>query len=222
MRKKIRNEKLKIVIIDDHPAILEGVSSLLKNDSNLEIVGLSQSIESGLKEILKNKPSLIITDISIQTNLEGIEFIKALRKRFSKIKILAYSMHIEPVIVEKAIQAGANGFISKQECTQNILQAISEIRNGKFYISERISRTMAVNSLNKNDKNSDTNIWKLSARELEIFSYIGEGVSTQGISKNLCLSVSTIESHRANIKKKLQFRTNSELVKNAVIWRTAF
>ncbi len=142
--------------------------------------------------------------------------MKAVKKRFPKIKILAYSMHTDPVYVEKAIRAGADGFVTKEENSKNVANAIREILSGKLHISEKISGSVLKILLSKKEEDQNMAVEKLTDREFEIFQYIGNGIATRKISKILCLSISTIESHRMNIKKKLHLSTNAELVQSAI------
>lgn len=218
-----RKKKYKIVVIDDHPIVRHGLRELINSDSNYVVCGEAEDSESGWNLIKKHKPDLAIIDISLKDS-NGIDFIKAVLRRIPDFLILVISMHDENMYGERALRAGARGYIMKQVATDKVLEGIREILNGELYISEELSARM-INKLignRRKDNQSIISVDRLSDRELEVFRYIGSGFSVKEIAGKMNLSVKTIETYRQNTKIKLKLGSSSELNRFAIQWVNQF
>lgn len=221
LRTAREHRKIRVVIIDDHPLIREGLSALLARDPQIEVCGEAEDVTSGVKLIETLSPDLAIVDISLQEG-SGLDLVRRVRNGRSTVRILVSSMHDEGLFAERALRAGAAGYINKHEASGRILTAISEILAGKIYVSDRISSRMLRRGTQTGQpqltRSNDTAVSELSDRELEIFTMIGEGLATSEIAKKLHRSVKTIETHRQRIKEKLGLETGAELTREALHW----
>jgi DNA-binding NarL/FixJ family response regulator len=209
---------VKILIIDDHPAVREALCARIAQSADLQICGEAEDETTGLQLTIDQKPDIIITDITLKKG-DGIDLIKRIKARDEAARILVWSMHSENLYAERALRAGARGYITKEEATQQIIDAIRQVLAGKVYLSpamrERLlRRTVGGDNLDKSP------IDALSDRELEVFRLIGQGVKSQDIADRLHLSVKTVETHRDRIKKKLDLKDATELIRRAVLWVT--
>jgi DNA-binding NarL/FixJ family response regulator len=209
--------KKTILIVDDHPLVRKGIRSLLEQESDLKVAGEASSRGEVLDMIRKQIPDLILLDISLQGS-DGIEVTKAIRSEFESVPILIVSMHDESLYAERALRAGANGYIMKQEVAESVIKAIRHVLSGKIYVSDTM-RQKVLRDLTQPAANIRTSpIERLSDRELEVFRLIGEGRGTREISEALHLSIKTIETYRAHIKEKLSIKNAAELARRAVNW----
>jgi len=160
----------------------------------------------------------MIVDISLKGSTNGIDLIKSLKKRYPKIKSLVLSMHEENLYAERAIKAGAKGYIMKNDLTDNIVKAIRIILSGNLYLSDSITSKLINNIVNE-DKNDELEIKKLSDRELEVFQLVSKGIKTSDIAKEMNISVKTVEAHKLSIKTKLNLKNSNELNKYAIEWK---
>jgi len=208
---------LNIFVVDDHPIVYNGLEMLLSKEKDLYICGHAESASETLKYLNKEKePDLIIIDISLKGNVNGIDLLKTVKQRFPKIKPLVLSMHDEELYAERAIRAGAMGYLKKEELTTTIIKAIRDIASGNFFLSDKMSKKI-LNKLFLGKKDLSLNSFeKLSNREFEIFQFIGEGYSTSEIAKKLNVSVKTVDTHKYRMKNKLGLSSSSELIKLAV------
>ncbi len=215
------NQRASIVIVDDHPIVANGIQQLIDREPDMKVIQSVQDAESAIKCIEKNTPDLMIVDISLKGATNGIDLIKSLKKRYPKIKSLVLSMHEENLYAERAIKAGAKGYIMKNDLTDNIVKAIRSILNGNLYLSELITSKLLNQMVNEEEKSSydDTEMEKLSDRELEIFQFIARGIKTGDIAKEINISVKTVEAHKLRIKNKLNLKSSSELNKYAIEWK---
>lgn len=208
-------EKKKIVVVDDHPVCRKGIIQLLTMESDLEVCGEAESTDEALEIIDKNKPDLAIVDLSLK-NSSGIDLIKIAKARFGQhLKMIVISMHEETLLVERAIRAGARGYVTKREAATHLISAVRSVLDGKFYLSDATKDKTLHSEFAGENENS---MFLLSDRELEIFQLIGEGLTTSLIAKNLHLSIKTVEGYRANIRTKLNLKDNMELIRQAVRW----
>ncbi len=211
-------EIIKIIIVDDHPIVSDGIRQLIEREDDMNVCLAVQDAESALKGIEKHSPDLIVVDISLKGAANGIDLIKGVKKRYPRIKALVLSMHDENLYAERAIKAGAKGYIMKNDLTDNIIKAIRKIMDGNLYLSENITSRLLnilVNDTN-NDENQD--IKKLSDREFQIFQLIARGYKTGDIGKEINISVKTVEAHKLRIRHKLDLKNSSELIKYAIDW----
>ena len=210
-------ENKKIYIVDDHPLMRKGLAMTIEKEIGFEVCGQSESAEEAISEILDLKPDVSVVDISLP-GMNGIELIKNVLHQEPDLKILVVSRHDEELYAERAIRAGAKGYLMKLEAAEILVTAIHQILKGGIYLSDTIGTKMIMKLASGNAAKSDNPLDLLSDRELEVFELTGKGLSTKEISQNLHISVKTVESHRANIKDKLQIDTANELMRHAVKW----
>jgi DNA-binding NarL/FixJ family response regulator len=208
----------KIIIVDDHPLVRQGMKKVIEKEQGLSVISEAGSAEEAIRCISQEEPDLAIVDISLESEASGIDLIKAMKERYGKVRVLVLSMHDENIYAERALRAGARGYVAKKEAPAVIIQAIRTVMNGELYLSGRISMKIIDRLFQGRESGTGSLPEILSDRELEIFRMIGGGMSTGDIAKKLNISVNTIESHRKKIKDKLGLQKGPELVKAAVQW----
>ncbi len=209
-----RKTKYKIMIVDDHPIMREGLAQLINHEKDLGICGQFEEATKAFEGIATLKPDIAIVDISLKGS-SGIELLKNIKVHYPKLLVLVLSMHDESLYAERVLRAGASGYIMKQEATERVLVALRKVLNGEIYLSEKMS-TKLMHQLVGGRVSSGSLMERLSDRELEVFGLIGQGRGTREIAEQLHLSVKTIESHRAHIKEKLNLKNATELVHRAI------
>jgi DNA-binding NarL/FixJ family response regulator len=215
---EIGKKQLKIFVVDDHRIVSESLKQRLDQEEDMTVCGIAENAHDAANAIARQMPDLVIVDINLKGGASGLELIKAIKARHPRIKSLALSMHEEDLFAERAIRAGAMGYVMKSELTRTLLTAIRQVIKGKLYLSEHITSRILVDLIyNQTDRYTD-NISKLTDRELEIFRLIGQGHKTSEIAKFLNLSVKTIDTHRLRIREKLNIHNSSELIKYAIDW----
>lgn len=214
---KAGSARRRIVLVDDHPVTRDGVSVLIDQEPDLVVCGQSDSAPAALQLIERTKPDLAIVDITLKTT-SGIELLKGLKALMPGLPVLVMSMHDEGLFAERALRAGARGYIMKHEASQRILEAIRRVLSGDLYLSDKMKEKM-LHSLVRSRKDEVVfSIDTLSDRELEVFQLIGNGFSTRQIADKLNLSVKTIDSYREHLKLKLRLEKGSDLVRHAIQW----
>lgn len=208
---------VRILIVDDHPVVRHGLAQLLQQQSDLQIVGEASNAPEALKQIELVNPDLVIVDVSLAGG-SGIELIKQIKARDPNIKMLVQSFHDESLYAERALHAGAMGYVNKQVATTKIIEAIRQVLRGEVYLSSPMANRMLRRVVGGQDELKRSSMDTLSDRELEVFDLIGKGMTTRDIAEKLHLSPKTIETHRENIKTKLKLRNSVELVRHAVQW----
>lgn len=211
--------KTRIVLVDDHPMLIRGIADLINGESDLEVVGEAATFQEAMALVNKVKPGLIVVDVSLDGN-NGIELMKNLSGREGSPPILAYSMHDESIYAERALRAGAKGYVMKQAEPEVLLTAIHQILKGKIYLSEQMSERLLGKLVGAGSTTTAT-AWpidKLSDRELEVLQLLGQGMGTSQIADKLCLSVKTIETYREHLKQKLNLANGQELLRYAIEW----
>jgi DNA-binding NarL/FixJ family response regulator len=211
--------KVKILVVDDHPAVREALAGRVSQLPDLEICGEAEDVMDALRLTAELSPDIIITDITLKKG-DGIDLIKRIIARDENARILVWSMHSENLYAERAFRAGARGYITKEQATQQIIDAIRQVLAGKVYLSSDLRERLVRRSID-GKKVNDSPIDALTDRELEVFRLIGQGVKTQEIAGRLHISVKTVETHRDRIKKKLQLQDGTELIRRAVLWVTS-
>jgi DNA-binding NarL/FixJ family response regulator len=206
--------KRKVLVVDDHPIVREGMALLINREPDLTVCAAAEESNAALEAIESLRPDLAIVDISLPGR-DGLELLKMIRAKDPQMPVLILSMHGETTYAERALRAGANGYIMKQEATDKVLVAIRRILNREIYVSEEIGNRMLRHLVGVHD-NGRSPMDGLSDRELEVFRRMGEGQSTRQIAEELHLSVKTIETHQARLKEKLSLRTSRELVQYAI------
>ena len=208
---------IRILIVDDHAAIREGLRSLLNREPGLEVCGDVGTAGEALNAIRVESPTVAIVDISIGDE-SGIDLIRRIKELDARVRVLAWSMYDDMLYAERALGAGAMGYINKREGTRTIVEAIQVIKGGDVYLSERMKNHLIHRSVGGGHAARKAPIETLSNRELEVFRMIGNGKTTVEISKLLHLSVKTVETHRQRIKVKLQLDDANKLVREATQW----
>ena len=207
----------RILIVDDHPMMRTGLAQLIGNEPDLKVIAEASTAGQAINLATKHRFELALLDISLPDK-NGLELIKDLRSLCPELPILVVSMHDEMVYAERALRAGARGYIMKQEGGQKFLTAIRQVLGGQICVSDAMSaRILEVFSGKQGDQGGSP-VRKLSDREFEVFQFIGQGVSNRAIAEQLHLSVKTVEVHRAHIKEKLGLKTATELVRYALRW----
>lgn len=207
----------RIFIVDDHPIMRRGYTALLTRESDLQVCGEAGSGEEAIEQIQKMNPDLVIVDISMD-GMNGIEMIKYLKTLRSELPFLVVSMHDETLYAERAIHAGASGYIMKSEVGVSVITAVRRILLGGIYLSEQMSSKLLRPYFGRPKDATGGTVRVLSDRELEIFELMGRGITTSHIAEMLHISPKTVESHRARIKSKLGLENTAQLRQRAVLW----
>jgi DNA-binding NarL/FixJ family response regulator len=206
----------RIVVVDDHPLFRKGLEQLINSsDDALNICGEAGDAAEGMSVIRQLKPDLVIVDLSLP-GANGIELIKNIRAEFQKLPVLILSMHDESLYALRALRAGAQGYVMKQEALENVVNAIREVLAGRPYLSHEMSAKLITNFASGNNQANPTD--KLSDRELEILELIGKGRDVREIAQALHISAKTVETHRAHIKEKLNLKNARQVTRFAVQW----
>jgi DNA-binding NarL/FixJ family response regulator len=205
----------KVLIVDDHTVMREGLRTLISCEHDLTVCGEAETATQALDAVTNLKPDLVLADITLPGR-SGIELIKDIRALQPAVLILVISIHDELLYAERVLRAGARGYIMKQESGPRMIQAIRQVLAGRIYLSDKISARILENVAGKRPKASP--IERLSDREFEVFQLIGRGKSTAQIAQELHLSTKTVEAHRARVKEKLDLRTMPELISFASRW----
>jgi DNA-binding NarL/FixJ family response regulator len=205
----------RILIVDDHPLVRAGLAQLIGDCPDLEVCGEAADMADALKQIDASSPDLAIIDLSLAGG-SGLDLIEHIKTRGRDIFMLVASMHDETLYAERVLAAGARGYINKQEAQESIIQAIRQVLNGKVYLSQHMTDRLLSGMVDASGEKRD--IDSLSNRELQVFELIGQGVTTSQIAEQLNLSVKTIETHQAHIKKKLGLGSAHELNQRAIRW----
>ncbi len=214
-----KNNKIKILIVDDHPLLRMGLKDVIESEADFKVCGEAESANKALKIISNTNPDFVTVDITLDGDINGIELVKAIKKRYPEIYTLVLSMYEETLYAERAIKAGARGYIKKKDAGKNIIIAIRKILDGELYLNETISNKIIDKLLNISSNAIGSPVDVLTDREFEVFSYMGNGLSTREIAKKLNISISTVETHRMHIRDKMKLKTSAELIKEAVQWR---
>lgn len=217
MKKKPAQDKKRILIVDDHPMMRQGLAQLIGVEPDLVVCGEAEDAARALDAIGTLKPDLVLADISLPGK-NGLELIKDFRAIHPGLSVLVISMHDESLYAERVLRAGGRGYIMKQEGGKKLMQAIRQVLDGKIYVSEKISAGILETLSGHRPGVEGSPMEKLTDRELEVFQMIGEGKGTRDIAETLHLSVKTVDVHRANIKGKMKLNSASELIRYAVRW----
>ena len=206
----------KILIVDDHPVVREGLAVRIARQPDLEVCGEAEDVAEALRQVSVANPDLVIVDISLKEG-SGIELIKEIRARDRRIKMLVVSMYDESLYAERALGAGALGYINKQEAATKVIDAIHQVLGGEIYLSAGMTDRILHRAVDGRQPERSS-IESLTDRELEIFRYIGLGLTIRQIAEKIHRSVKTVEAHRDHIKTKLNLKNSTELIRSAVHW----
>src|SRR6202140_3567245 len=209
--------KKRVLVVDDHPIVRQGLTLLINREPDLVVCGEAEESMGAMHVLASARPDVLIVDISLN-GPDGLDLLKNIRTTHPNLPVLILSMHDESIYAERALRAGANGYIMKQEATEKVLIAVRRILNGEIYVSDRIANKMLKHYITGSGTLRNSSIADLSDRELEVFRLIGEGHGTRQIAEELHLSVKTVESYQAHIKEKLSLRSARELMQHAIQW----
>jgi len=210
-------KKYSVLLVDDHPIVRQGLALLIDREADLSVCGEAEGAHTAFHAIENLHPDIVVLDLSLN-GPDGLDVLKEIRMKSADLPVLILSMHDESIYAERAMRAGANGYIMKQEATEKVLVAIRRILQGDVYLSDQLTKTMLQQFVRGSAPAKSSPLLNLTDRELEVFRLIGEGHGTRRIADELHLSVKTIESYQAHIKEKLALRNARELVQHAIEW----
>jgi DNA-binding NarL/FixJ family response regulator len=211
------HKKSRVFIVEDHPVVREGLTLLIGGEGDLDVCGSSATLHESMPLIRELKPDVVVVDISLGDG-NGLDLIEELHAHDPKLPILALSMHDETVYAERALRAGAKGYIMKSEAMDKVRAAIRRVINGEICVSEKMTTRMVHKLINLRVPEVPSLVEALTDREFQVFRMIAEDVGPTEIAKRLNVSVKTIETHREHIKEKLELKSGAELRRFAMQW----
>ena len=214
-RQSAASKRTRILLVDDHPMMRQGLAALIGSEPDLEICGQAENAAKAMAALAAHPTDLVLLDLTLPDK-NGVEVIKDMRALHPAVRVLVVSMHDEAIYAERVLRAGARGYIMKQEGGPKLLQAIREVLAGQISVSEKVSARIL--ELFSGRSSGASPMEKLTDREFEVFQLIGQGLATRQIAGKLHLSVKTVEVHRLHIKEKLAIASAPELVRFAVRW----
>lgn len=212
-----RAEKHRVFLVDDHAMFREGLRKLIESETDMTVCGDASDATEALNKIRTTKPDVVIVDISLEGS-SGLDLIKDIKAELEDLPILVVSMHDESLYAERAIRAGAMGFVMKHEPAKTVRAAIKKVLGGDMYLSEKMSSTVINRLMRGHEEAVKSPIKTLSDRELEVFRLLGQGWSVRKIGAELGVAVPTINSFRNRIKEKLQLKSSTEVMLHAIQW----
>jgi DNA-binding NarL/FixJ family response regulator len=221
MKPKNQNgaRKHKVFIVDDHPLVREGLANLINQQVDVAVCGEAEDSTSAIAAIQTINPDIVLVDISLK-NESGLELVKTLRTQFPELAVIVLSMHDEALYAERALHAGARGYVMKRETTKNVLTAIRRVLEGDIYVSDRVVNSMAKRMSSRKTAAAEP-VERLSDRELEIFRLLGQGRTPSQIAEDLRLSLKTVQAYCARAKEKFGVTSLTELLRAAIRWEDA-
>jgi len=218
MNRSKTKKRARILIVDDHPAVREALSLRIGRQADLEVCGEAADTSEALRLVGETRPDVAVVDISLKTG-NGIDLIKRIKDRNAHVRILVWSMHSESLYAERALRSGALGFITKDQATDKIVEAIRRVLAGKVWLSEAMAERLLQRAVGTGRPEfTRAPLDALADRELEVFRLIGQGVKTAGIAERLHLSVKTVETYRDRIRQKLDLDDGTKLSHYATQW----
>lgn len=207
----------KVLLVDDHPLVREWLTNLINQEDDLIVCGAAEGIQQARELIGRNPPNLAVIDITLGAD-SGIDLIKEMKKSNPEMKTIVLSMHTESLYAERALRAGASGYVIKKETTSMIIEAIRQVLAGKIYLSAGFAGTISGRAAPGQDDSGKLPIDLLSDRELEVFQLMGQGNETRRIGELLKISMNTVQVYCGRIKEKLKLNNATELLREAVRW----
>ena len=208
----------RVLIVDDHPAVREALALRISREFDLAVCGEAEDIGQALALLTQTRPDVAVVDLSLKTG-SGIDLIKRMKDRDDHVRVLVWSMHSEALYAERALRAGALGYVNKDQATDTIIEAIHRVLAGKLYVSESLAERMLQRAVGAAPVEvAPSPLECLADRELEVFRLIGEGEKTADIARRLHLSVKTVETYRDRIRKKLHLSDGTRLAHFATQW----
>ncbi len=217
-RDKPPEPKARILIVDDHPAVREALAIRIERERDLEVCGEAADLAEALRLADSTRPDVAVIDVGLKSE-SGIDLIKRLKARHDALRMIVWSMYSEELYAERALRAGAMGYITKEQATGKIVEAIRHVLGGKLYLSPALSEKLLARFVGPAPQRSDeTPVAALSDRELDVFRLIGQGLKTAEIAAQLHLSVKTVETYRDRIRAKLDLSDGAKLALSAMQW----
>lgn len=204
-----------MLVVDDHPIVRERLAELINEEPDLHVCGEAEDAREALKAVDALQPDIAIVDITLKDTY-GIELIKQIKERHPRLPVLVLSMHDESLYGERALRAGARGYLTKQEATKKVVSALRRILDGEIYVSDKMASTILHKVAGGAAPGGGSPTDVLSDREMEVFQLLGQGLGVRQIAENLFVSVKTVEAHREHIKQKMNFKSSSELLRYAI------
>jgi DNA-binding NarL/FixJ family response regulator len=211
----LKKDPAKVLIVDDHPVVREGLAMLIARQPDLEVCGEAADVAEAVRQAAATNPDVAVVDIGLQTG-NGLDLIRRLKNRDKELRILVWSMFGERLYAERSIRAGALGYITKEQATDQIIDAIRKVREGRVYLSTAMSERMLKGAVGARPGRSS--IERLSDRELEVFRLLGNGKETKEVAEIMHVSAKTVETYQGRIKEKLNLKSGRELVQQAAHW----
>jgi DNA-binding NarL/FixJ family response regulator len=212
-----KKSKAKIIVVDDHPIVRQGLVQMIGHEPDMEVCGEAEGAADALKAIAATNPDAAIVDLSLKGS-SGLELLKDIRVRHPKLPVLVLSVYDESMYAERALRAGARGYMMKEEAAEKVLTAIRRILSGQVYLSENMASRLLNVLVDGRAESGATPAERLSDRELEVFQLIGQGFGNTEIARQLHLSPKTVETYRGHIKEKLNLASSTELLQHAIRW----
>jgi len=222
MKQKIGNgvaRNHRVYLVDDHPLVREGLGNLINQQTDLTVCGEAEDSAGAIGGIQTTQPDVVLVDISLK-NESGLELVKTLKNQFPNLAVIVISMHDEALYAERALHAGARGYVMKRETTKNVLTAIRRVLGGDVYVSDRVVNSMAKRMSSRKSAAAEP-VERLSDRELEIFRLLGQGRTPSQIAEDLRLSLKTVQAYCARAKEKFGVTSLTELLRAAIRWEDA-
>jgi DNA-binding NarL/FixJ family response regulator len=216
-KKIIAPQATKILLVDDHPMMREGLGQIIGSEPDLVVCGEAENAFQALELVGKLKPDLVLADITLPDK-SGLELVKDIQAMHPNTPVLVISMHDEALYAERVLRAGGRGYIMKHEGGKKIMQGIRQVLSGQIAVSEKMSARILEIFSGRRTESARSPVENLTDREFEVFRHIGEGVSTKKIAEQMRISAKTVEVHRMNIKAKLNLQTMAELIRYSVRW----
>jgi len=207
----------KVLIVDDHPAIREGLAAHIASQGDLQVYGQAADTAEAMQLLDSDRPDVVVVDIQLETG-SGLELVERINAHDDSIGILVWSTYSDAIYAQRALRAGALGYINKRQASGRIVEAIRRVRDGRIYLCEETAEQLLGRAVGRGRQFEAAGAVCLSNRELEVFQLIGQGLTTSEVALRLHRSVSTVESHREKIKNKLGLKTAGELNRAAVQW----
>lgn len=220
MTRKAPKVKRRVLIVDDHAMMRQGLAQLIDHEPDLVVAAEADTAGQALNLIAARRPDLVLVDISLPDK-SGLELTKDIQVYHPGLPVLVVSMHDETLYAERVLRAGGRGYIMKQEGGKKLMEAIRHVLEGQIYVSEKMSARILEVFSGHRGNSQDSSLEGLSDREFEIFRSLGQGEGTREIAGRLHLSIKTVEVHRANIKRKLKLNKGAEVVRYAIRWTEA-
>ena len=212
--------KSRVFIVDDHPLVREGLANLINGQDDLIVCGEAEDSAQAIAAIMQARPDVALIDISLK-NESGLELVKNLGSQFPLVALIVLSMHDEALYAERALRAGARGYVMKSETSKSVLASIRRVLEGGVYVSERVVKSMAHRLRSSRESAPSSPVERLSDRELEIFRLLGQGRTTSQIAGDLNLSLKTIQAYCSRAKEKFGVTSLTELLRAAIRWEDA-